>query len=274
MDDIPNLTWLNVGLASLFILINAGISLYLKLKLEKALLISSVRCIVQLTIMGKILNDVFEANNVYLVMLMTFTLIFLSSCETVYNKSEWSFNGMFPSVLITTAFTTMLIGIIGSRYAMNEKTFWAPDLFIPTMGLILGVTAGGVAVSLSICLDKIKEDQKVIETYLSYGASKWEACRMIAKESIKLALLPNINRMSIVGLITIPGAMTGQILSGAPIMNAVYYQQIITFMISAAETLCVVIVTYVSSTERAVNIGYSSESYRWLSTMLLIVRTD
>ncbi|ORE20760.1 UPF0014-domain-containing protein [Rhizopus microsporus] len=238
-SQLPDLSWYNVAIASSFLVVNGIISLSLGLKLEKSLLTSSIRCIIQLTIMGSILENVFKARHPVLAMLMTFVLVFLSSIETVYNKSEWSFNGMFPSVFLSTAFSTFFIGIVGTRYAMNERQFWLPELFIPTIGLLLGITTGAIAVGISSCLKKAGEESGQIETYLSYGASREEAGRSIAKESIRLALLPTINRMSVIGLITIPGAMTGQILGGAPIMKAVMYQQIITFMISATSSLSV-----------------------------------
>lgn len=148
-------------------------------------------------------------------------------------------------MFLSTAFSTLFIGIVGTRYAMNERQFWLPELFIPTIGLLLGITTGAIAVGISSCLKKAGEESGQIETYLSYGASREEAGRSIAKESIRLALLPTINRMSVIGLITIPGAMTGQILGGAPIMKAVMYQQIITFMISATSSLSVLGSVYV-----------------------------
>ncbi|KAI9473823.1 MAG: UPF0014 family, partial [Benjaminiella poitrasii] len=178
-------------------------------------------------------------------------LIFLSSCETAYNKSDWSYSGMFPSVLLSTLFSTAFIGVLGTRFAMNQgKHFWLPELFIPTIGLLLGITSGAMAVGLSTCLTKVGQQSDQIETYLSFGASRWEAGRTVAIEAIRLAMLPSINQMSVIGLITIPGAMTGQILGGAPIMNAVRYQQIITFMISATTGLCVLSVVYVNEKKK------------------------
>lgn len=121
-----------------------------------------------------------------------------------------------------------------------------PELFIPTIGLLLGIASGAMAVGLTTCLSKATQQSEQIETYLSYGATRWEAGKQVAIEAIRVAMLPSINSMSVIGLITIPGAMTGQILGGAPIMNAVRYQQIITFMISATTSLCVLSVVYVS----------------------------
>ncbi|KAI8079873.1 uncharacterized protein BX664DRAFT_204121 [Halteromyces radiatus] len=233
----PNLTWLNVAIAGCFILFNCGVSLFLELKLEKSLIIAAVRCLVQLTIMGYILEDVFKANNPLIVLGMTIVLILLGAYETVYNKSKQSYSGMFLSVLMSTACSVLLVGIIGTKWAMDETPFWAPQTFIPTMGMLLGNLLSGMAVALSSCLSSVSSNKEQMETYLAFGASRWEAGQSIAVEAVRLAMLPTINQMSVIGLISIPGMMSGSILGGAPIMNAVRYQQIIMFMISAATAL-------------------------------------
>ncbi|KAI8385046.1 uncharacterized protein BYT42DRAFT_564494 [Radiomyces spectabilis] len=240
-NPMPNLHWWNVGVAASFILINGLMSVTLGLKLEKSLFVSSVRCLVQLTIMGLILEDVFKANNPYLVMFMTFVMVFLSTNEVVYHKSEMSYGGMYPSVLLSTGFSTFFVGILGTKYALSEEPFWIPEFFIPTVGLLLGVSTSGIAVGLSTCLSEVGTHSDEIELYLAFGASRWEAAQSVAIEAIRLAMLPSINQMSVIGLITIPGAMTGQILGGAPILNAVRYQQIITFLISATTGLAVLL---------------------------------
>ncbi|KAI9491336.1 hypothetical protein BDB00DRAFT_833180 [Zychaea mexicana] len=232
-------TWWNVAVAAAFILINVFMSMSLRLKLEGPLLISSIRCVIQLTLMGLILQDVFRAQNPYYVAFMTAVLILLSTYETVYDKSDRTWHGMFMTVLVNTAFSTLLIGIIGTRWAMEEKNFWVPEIFIPTIGLLLGITTGSMAVSLDNCLTELTENQGRIETYLAYGATRFEASRSIAIDAVRLAMLPTINRMSIVGLITIPGTMSGQILNNVPIMNAVRYQIVISFMISASSGIAV-----------------------------------
>ncbi|KAG2218764.1 hypothetical protein INT45_012984 [Circinella minor] len=233
----PTLDWRNVAVASGFILVNGIMSIMLGLKLEKSLIIASIRCLVQLTIMGYILEDVFKARHPAIIMLMTCVLILLGTYETVYNKSKQTFRGMFLAVLLSTAFSTLLIGIIGSKYAMEQHPFWIPETFIPTMGMLLGNMMSGMAVALSSCLSSVGSRKEHIETYLAFGASRWEAGQSIAIEAVRLAMLPTINQMSVIGLISIPGMMTGQILGGAPVMNAVRYQQIIMFLISASTAL-------------------------------------
>ncbi|KAG1121324.1 hypothetical protein G6F42_012540 [Rhizopus arrhizus] len=233
----PTLSWVNVAIASSFILVNGVISLVLGLQLEKTLIIAAIRCLVQLTLMGFILEDVFKTRHPALVMLMTFVLIFLGAYETVYNKSKQTYKGMFISVLLSSGIATLVVGIIGTRYAMKQSPFWIPEIFIPTMGMLLGNAMSGMAVALSSCLSSVGTRKEQIETYLAFGASRWEAGQSIAIEAVRLSMLPTINQMSVIGLIAIPGMMTGQILGGAPVSNAVKYQQIIMFLISASTAL-------------------------------------
>ncbi|KAI8890420.1 hypothetical protein K501DRAFT_236681 [Backusella circina FSU 941] len=235
--EAPTLTWINVAIASLFILVNGGISVLLGLQLEKSLIIAAIRCLVQLTIMGYILEDVFKASNPYLVLLMSFVLILLGAYETVYNKSKQTYNGMFISVLVSSGVSTLVIGIVGTQWAMRQRPFWIPEIFIPTMGMLLGNAMSGMAVALSSCLSSVSSRKEQIETYLAFGASRWEAGQAIAIEAVRLAMLPTINQMSVIGLISIPGMMTGQILGGASVDSAVKYQQIIMFLISASTAL-------------------------------------
>ncbi|KAJ9065789.1 hypothetical protein DSO57_1015999 [Entomophthora muscae] len=82
------------------------------------------------------------------------------------------------------------------------------------------------------------------KNYLSLGASRYEAFRPILNQALKLALLPTINAMSITGLISIPGMMSGQIIGGAPVADAVKYQIIILFMITSSASLSVLASCY------------------------------
>lgn len=68
------------------------------------------------------------------------------------------------------------------------------------------------------------ENRDKIETYLAMGATRFEACKPIGKEALKLALLPTVNQMSVIGLISIPGMMTGAIIGGSSVQQAARLQ--------------------------------------------------
>ncbi|KAG0311618.1 hypothetical protein BGZ99_010058 [Dissophora globulifera] len=117
---------------------------------------------------------------------------------------------------------------------MGVDPFHSPKEFIPALGMLLGNTMTAIALGLDICLTQLSESKEKIELYLSLGATRWEACRPVAVEAMRRAMMPTINQMSIIGLISIPGMMTGQLIAGASVMNAAKSQQIIMFLISGA----------------------------------------
>lgn len=87
----------------------------------------------------------------------------------------------------------------------------------------------------------IRNDQLVIETKLSFGASRKEALRHVAVEAIHTSMLPSITQLSIMGLINIPGMLVGQLLAGVHIQDAIRYQICIMFMSTASSALGVLL---------------------------------
>ncbi|GAA5808581.1 hypothetical protein MFLAVUS_001972 [Mucor flavus] len=190
----PELTWWNVTGASTFVLIAAAVSLVLGTKLELSLIISGLRCVLQLSLMGLVLDDVLSTKHMSVVIIMSIVFVLLGSYETVFNRTKKTFKGMFPIMFV----------ILFNIHTCNCSH--AP----------------------------------MLETRLSFGATRYEAGLPLAVEAIRLALLPVITQLSVMGMVNIPGLMTGQIMAGTPIMEAVLYQQCIMFMIAASSTLGVI----------------------------------
>ncbi|CAO3600271.1 unnamed protein product [Absidia cylindrospora] len=171
---------------------------------------------------------------------MTFILILLTTVETVFNKSDNSFHGIFMSVFLCTLVSIMMVGVLGIRFAINKVPLWSPEVFIPTIGLLLGLVVNAMAMSLNtLVTGLVNSSGDRVEALLAMGATRWEATRTLTQESVRLAMLPSIQRMSIAGLIVIPGAMAGQIMGGSSVTNSLRYQQIIFFMITACSCLAV-----------------------------------
>ncbi|KAF9158362.1 hypothetical protein BGX21_003434 [Mortierella sp. AD011] len=228
------LQWYHVAIASTLILVNGFLSMLLGLGLEKRLFISATRCVVQLTIMGLVLQHIFGADSPILVILMALLLTLLGANEAVFNVSKRRHIYMFPSVLVSMGCSCLIIGTFGTRLAMGVDPLHSPKEFIPVLGMLLGNTMTGITLGLDQCLSQLSDNREKIELYLSMGATRWEACRPVAVEAMRRAMMPTINQMSIIGLISIPGMMTGQLIAGASVMNAAKSQQIIMFLISGA----------------------------------------
>ncbi|KAJ9105495.1 hypothetical protein QFC21_001866 [Naganishia friedmannii] len=226
------LTPLNVALALLFVVFDSLLSVTLGLGIASSLLIAASRCILQLSVMGLVLEKVFATGNIFGVFGIAALLNFLGAIEATFNKSKRRFTNMFPLVLLSMLCSTVPISIIGTQFAMNQRPFWQPDQFVPIVGMILGNAISAIGVSMNYVQKEFVQvvlprphNRDKIETYLSFGATRFEACRPIATEALKLALLPTINQMSVIG--------------GKSVTQAAMLQMIIMFMIAASSFLCV-----------------------------------
>ncbi|KAJ8518318.1 hypothetical protein ONZ45_g4613 [Pleurotus djamor] len=220
------LLWTNVALAFSFVALDVGLSAFLGLGLEKSLLISATRCFVQLAIAAKVLETIFAARNPWLVAGLVCMLNVLGAFETV---------GLMTS--------SIPIAMLGAKFAISVDPFWEPMQFIPIVGMLCGSTISGVVVCSSSLLRDLVENRDRVEMYLAFGATRMEACKSVAVESLRLALMPTINSMSVLGIISIPGMMTGAILGGASVERAAKLQMIIMFMIAASNALACIITT-------------------------------
>ncbi|CAO3681567.1 hypothetical protein CU097_015846 [Rhizopus azygosporus] len=241
MDDAStDLSWWNVAEASVFVFIAALISLIFGIKLEFSLILSGIRCVIQLSLMGLILDDVLRTKHMSVIIIMSTVLVLLASYETVFNRTKKSFKRMFPIMFIILLTSNLFITYVGTAVVLQAEPFWDPPTFIPVIGMLLGNSMTSVAMATERCLDDFRIHAPALETRLAYGASRFEASLPLAVEAIRVALIPVITQLSVMGMINIPGMMTGQIMAGAPMMQAVIYQQSIMFMVAASSTLGVI----------------------------------
>ncbi|CEG83224.1 hypothetical protein RMATCC62417_17184 [Rhizopus microsporus] len=235
-----DLSWWNVAEASVFVFIAALISLIFRIKLEFSLILSGIRCVIQLSLMGLILDDVLKTKHMSVIIIMSTVLVLLASYETVFNRTKKSFKRMFPIMFIILLTSNLLITYVGTAVVLQAEPFWDPPTFVPVIGMLLGNSMTSVAMATERCLDDFRIHAPVLETRLAYGANRFEASLPLAVEAIRIALIPVITQLSVMGMINIPGMMTGQIMAGAPMMQAVIYQQCIMFMVAASSTLGVI----------------------------------
>ncbi|KAG8799935.1 hypothetical protein FRC16_004069 [Serendipita sp. 398] len=169
---------------------------------------------------------------------------------------------MFPSVLLSMLSSAIPVSILGTRFAMGYDPWWQPAAYIPVVGMLCGNTISAIVVSTTSILRDVKDNRDKVEMYLAFGGSRWEACKPIATDALRLALTPTLNQMrrvlstqflpyfslvaltySVIGLISIPGMMTGAILGGSSVEQAARLQMVIMFLISAATALAAIMAT-------------------------------
>ena len=116
---------------------------------------------------------------------------------------------------------------------IDTDPWYQPRYAIPLLGMMLGNTMNGIALGLDRLIQTTWDQREVVEARLMLGQSWQEAIADIRRESIRSAMIPIINSMSVAGLVSLPGMMTGQILGGSPPQEAVKYQILIMFLIAS-----------------------------------------
>jgi putative ABC transport system permease protein len=224
-----------VGAASL-LLFNAGLSVWLRLALERRLLLAALRTVVQLSLLGYVLVPVFEWNSAAITLSISAAMVLLAAREGVRRTSKRyrraTFN-TFVSLLLASVVTLA----VATRLVLNIEPWWQPRYVIPILGMILGNALTGVSLGLDRALSELKEGRARVEASLAFGATRWEAARPVLQESLRSGLIPIVNSMSVVGLVTIPGMMTGQMLAGTSPSLAARYQIMIMFLVASATAL-------------------------------------
>ncbi|MCW7754725.1 iron export ABC transporter permease subunit FetB [Desulfobotulus sp. H1] len=229
------LTPFDLALASLLILINAGLSLFLRLGIGRQLMISAARATAQLSLLGFALKFIFELIHPGLLGLMVLFMLATAGWEVMRRQSlrfagPWGF-GIGTGAMCLSSF---LITLFALMVIISQDPWYTPQYAIPLLGMILGNTMNGIAIGLDRLTQTLWEKKAIIETRLMLGQRFSEAVSDIRKDSIRSGMIPIINAMSVAGIVSLPGMMTGQILAGAPPMEAVKYQILIMFLIAGS----------------------------------------
>eukprot|EP00854_Cymbomonas_tetramitiformis_P002910 gene2910-3723_t len=245
-DGPVKLTWLSICFALVVIALAMALSLRLQLKLESSLLISALRAILQLSLLGYILVPIFQLNSVYLVLLYCSFMICVSASEAV-SKQKYHYKGMAAHTLFTVASSSSLVIVYGLYVVLRTDPMWDAHYVIPILGMLLGNSLTSVSVAYSCFLEEVAERHDNIEFLLSRGATRWEAVRHIVQRAVKLGTTPLINQMSVAGLVSIPGMMTGQILGGTSPLQAARYQMVVLFMLGGCASLSAYMILVLAS---------------------------
>ena len=227
------LGYTDLALASSLVLLNAGLSLYLALGLERMFLIAALRMAVQLTLVGLVLKVLFAAASPGWTLLAALLMVLFAGRE-VMARQERRFAGLWGYGLGTTAMlmVALLVTVFALTTQIRPDPWYDPRYAIPVLGMILGNTMTGVALGLHALTTGAVRERAAIESQLALGATRREALRATVRGALRIALIPIINAMSATGLVALPGMMTGQILAGVDPIEAVKYQLLISLLIA------------------------------------------
>ncbi len=243
-DGPVDILWTHVALSAIPLLVVALFSVRMQLELHDKLLVAILRCFSQLSVLGWILVPIFTADTWWLTMLYGSFMVIIASLEAA-SRPQYTFRGALFTVMVVLGSVGAVTVWFALFIVVGVSPWYDPQYMIPILGMILGNSCSGVSVGLSAILNEFVAGRDHIELLLSFGANRTEATREVMYRAIQLSMTPLINAMNVVGLVSIPGMMTGQILGGSDPWKAAKYQICIFQLIGAAASTSAILLVFV-----------------------------
>ncbi len=226
--------------AYLLLLIPALISWIEKLKLEKDIIISSLRAFVQLLILSSVilyffkLPVIFNIGFVFL-MLISGCVIAMERGRGVPHSFLISFIAMFISFLpvFVLLFVTGVLKMV-------------PNIFVPISGMLLGNATKALSLVFNRTQKQVEDNHEIIEAAFLDGAGYIEASKIFMIDVMNVALIPQIDGLKILGIVHIPGTMAGLLIGGVKPIDAAFYQLIVAYSIASIYVFTTFIGAYLS----------------------------
>lgn len=223
MNRIIDISFLSLAGSYLLLIIPLGIMLYQRVSMLKETVVAVIRMTLQLLFVGLYLQVVFKLNSPYLnlawvaVMVLVADMSILKGCRL---KIQRFVLPVFVALLAGTALPVM--AFVGP--VLKLPGWFEAQYVIPLAGMILGNCLRADIIGLNNFYQAIKANEKAYHQSLAYGAGFTEALTPFFREALRSALAPTLASMATIGLVSLPGMMTGVILAGSDPFTAIKYQ--------------------------------------------------
>ena len=246
MSGIVEIDNLHLMLAYFFVVILIVLVQMKKIPVCKDIIVGVIRMTIQLLIVGYILEYIFKIRNPFLVILVLAVMMFFA-VTNIIKRIKFKVNRkVCRSIILSMCTAPVVCLILFLMIVVDVRPLYEPSYIIPLAGMIFGNSMTALSLCVRRFLEGIQEEKHYIENALSLGASPKKAIRNINHKAITSAIMPTINNMVTMGVVSLPGMMTGQVLSGTSPLIATRYQIAIMLVISCSAALSAVIFTLFS----------------------------
>lgn len=224
MTDIG---WVGLGISASLVAVAVGLSLWRQLGLERSIAWSAVRALAQLLVIGLVLDLLLRpgVSSAWAWLWVAFML--LIAAWTVARRAP-AVPGLFQLAL--AAFATSAILTLGVLFGFGVFTVNVRTI-VPLAGLMIGNSMAATVLVARRLVEELHDKRDEIEARLALGQPAEEAARPYVRNTLRTALSPQIETTKVVGLIALPGAMTGLILAGVDPFNAVRVQAAVMYLV-------------------------------------------
>lgn len=240
MDTPIELDFLDLGLALGMVAIAIGLSAWQRLGLAGRMALAAARAIVQLLVLGMVLEFVFAGNDPLWVLGFLLLLLTLAAVAT-RNRIGRHIPGLLPRVWMALVASTALALMYTQVLVLRQpQAGFDVRYTIALGGLIAGNLIDGGAIAGERFVSSLRTNSLEIETHLCLGATPQQAIEQYRREAIRSGFLPTLNATMTVGLVAIPGLTSGQLLGGISPLTAVAYQILVAAMLILANLVATV----------------------------------
>ncbi len=235
-NSMIDLSLLDLTLAAGLILIAIGLSHWQGIGLTRDLVIGAVRTVVQLVLVGYVLVYVFALDRWYLVVAALLMMLAVAAWTAGgrQDRPTRELYGIFGlAMLLGSGLTLVYVGSL----VVRADPWYDPRYLIPLFGMIIGNAMNAASLAAERLAGEMDARRAEIEAYLALGADPARATEDAVRRATRASMIPMVNSLMVVGIVALPGMMTGQIIAGASPLSAVRYQIVVMFMLMAAVTV-------------------------------------
>lgn len=227
--------------AYIFILILLAIVRWRKIPREKEIVIATLRMTIQLVLVGYVLMFIFENEN-WIYSVIVILLMETFAVYNIFKRTKKEMNTSLKKIIAVSMVSGTLFAFIYFDFIVVQFSPWYdPRYFIPIAGMLIGNSMTGITLGVGALIEGFSSRKKEVEAALMLGADPNQASKGIVNNAFDSAILPTINSMVGMGIVFLPGMMTGVILSGASPLDAIKYQIAIMLGITGSVSLSVII---------------------------------
>lgn len=239
---IIDVSWLDLTAALGLVLIALGISRWQRTGLARSFAIGALRTLLQLALVGYVLVYIFSIDRWWLVMLALLVMLAVATVEAV-NRQDAKPAGLYGitgvALLVGSGLTLFYVSLV----VVEVEPWYNPRYLIPLFGMIIGNAMNAAALAAERLAAELQGRRHEVEAYLALGGGAAEAAREPVRQALRASLIPTINSLMVVGIVALPGMMTGQIIAGMSPLVAVRYQIVVMFMLASCVSLAAAAVT-------------------------------
>ena len=245
MDTI-DITYPSLCIGLLLLLIPIYYIWRYETKLLKGICVGTVRMVVQMLFIGVYLRYLFEWNNPVINLLWVFIMVYIAS-ETAITRTRVRRSILMMPLVVGFVVASVLVGLYFLGIVLDLNNVFSAQYFIPIMGILLGNMLTVNVIAVGTFYSTLEREQNLYYFLLGNGASRSEALQPFVRQAIVKSFSPTIANMAVMGLVSLPGTMIGQILGGSTPNVAIKYQIMIVVITMSASMVSLMISISLSS---------------------------